>query len=496
MRFRPDQIERFRLTTLVVDPDSGVVELGYALDDTWSFTERLAFGPRKVEAVAGWDDGFARVARLLHLAAGVSYYKAAMPGTLVVETGPISDVERRFCIDLYDKGLRELAWHNGLPLERRITVDAPTAGRPGARPAAMAPPAGIGIPIGGGKDSAVVVEALRDRSPTLVSVNGHPAALRVAAAAGLEVAVVGRALDPLLLELNDVGARNGHVPITAIVSLVAVAAGFRLGYDTTVMALEKSADEPTRVAGGGGSLPAVAVNHQWSKSSEFEEVLAAVLADTLGPGVRYRSALRQAGELDIAAAFALMPRYHRAFLSCNRAFARSGADRWCGECPKCRFVYLALATSMGPDQLVPIFGRDLLREPDQVAGFRDLFEEGRKPFECVGTRDESLTAFAELGRDPAWADAPVVRALAPHQKAVPAMEPAAVPGAGQADGAGAGLAAVPGAEQAAVPGAGQAAMAAADPGVSRTSGGGRVPGRDPARLVHDIRAAVDEVRAR
>ncbi len=472
MRFRPDQIERFRLTTLVVDPDSGVVELGYALDDAWSFTERVVFGPRKVEAVDGWDDGFARVARLLHLAAGVSYYKAAMPETLVVETGPISDVERRFCIDLYDKGLRELAWHNGLPLERRITVDAPAAGRPAAHLPVMAPPAGIGIPIGGGKDSAVVVEALRDRSPTLVSVNGHPAAHRVGAAAGLDVAVVHRTLDPLLLELNDVGARNGHVPITAIVSLVAVAAGFRLGYDTTVMALEKSADEPTRVAGGGGSSPAVAVNHQWSKSSEFEEVLAAVLADTVGPGVRYRSALRDAGELDIAAAFALMPRYHRAFLSCNRAFARSGADRWCGECPKCRFVYLALATAMGPDRLVPIFGRDLLREPDQVAGFRDLFEEGRKPFECVGTRDESLTAFAELGRDPAWADATVVRALAPRRAAVAGVEPADVAGAGPE------------------------AMTAADPGVSRTSGAGRVPGRDPARLLRDIRSAVDEVRAR
>ncbi len=467
MRFNPDQIERFRLTALDVDVERGVVDLGYALDDDWTFTERVSFGPRRAGVGPELDDGFGRVARLLHLAAGVSYYKAAAPAVLAVETGPLTDLERRFVVELYDKGLREFAWHNGLPLERRLTVDAPPPSPPGGAPApapgrggVTAPPARIAVPVGGGKDSAVVAEALRDRDPVLLSVNGHPAARRVAEAAGLELAVVERALDPALLELNDQGARNGHVPITAIVSLVAVAAGFRIGYDTTVMALEGSADEPTRVAqrdgrpaAGSGAASAVtgsgaasavtgsgaasavtgtgaasgaagvAVNHQWSKSSEFEAVLTAALAGAVGPAVRYRSVLRDAGELDIAAAFATMPRYHRAFLSCNQAFGRSGRDGWCGACPKCRFVYLALATAMPPDRLAGIFGRDLLRDATQAEGFRDLLEEDRKPFECVGTRAESLAAIAELAGDRAWADAAVVRSLAPvaaAQGAVPA----------------------------------------------------------------------------
>jgi hypothetical protein len=409
MRFDPDQIATFRLTSLDVDVDAGAVALGYALDDDWVFTERIAFGPRRAAAgddPATLDEGFRRVARLLHLAAGVSYYKAAAPGAIELETAPLTEAERALVLGLYDEGLREFAWRNGLPLDRPPTVPPATAdpGRPGT---AVAAPAGIGIPIGGGKDSAVVVEALRHVDPVLVSVGGHPAAHRVAAAAGLPLAVVERRLDPGLLALNAAGARNGHVPITAIVSLIAVAAGYRLGYDTTVMALEGSADEPTRTAADG-----TAVNHQWSKGSEHQALLVAALADAVGSGAGYRSVLRQADELAIARCFAGLPRYHRAFLSCNQAFSRSGVDRWCGRCPKCRFVFLALATALGPDELVPIFGADLLADPGQVEGFRDLFEEGRKPFECVGTRAESLAAVACLADDGPWTDRAVVRTLA------------------------------------------------------------------------------------
>lgn len=446
MPFRPDEVTRFRLTGFAIDTEAGTVRLGYAFDDDrYVFWERIDFGPLGPRVAAGDtvdEGGFARVVRLLHLAAGVSYYKAAAPDVIAIETGPLTDVERRFVHDLYDKGLREFAWHNGLPLARSLVVeDLLRAEAPVVAPDLPAPAPGIGIPLGGGKDSAVVVEALRAERPTLLSVNGHPAAHRVAAAAGLPLVVVHRTLDPLLLELNGQGARNGHVPITAIVSLVAVAAGYRLGYDTTVMALEGSADEPTRTgppaahpqAGGGrpgtgsAGVPAtdlagvpvvdpagVPVNHQWSKSSEFERSLTEVLAASVGPGIRYRSVLRTTGELDIAATFASLHRYHHAFVSCNRAFTQSGGtDGWCGHCPKCRFVFLSLATVMVPADLAGIFGADLLSDVGQVEGFRDLFEEGRKPFECVGTRSESLLAMAVLGGRPEWASHPVVGALAP-----------------------------------------------------------------------------------
>jgi hypothetical protein len=255
------------------------------------------------------------------------------------------------------------------------------------------------------------LEALRGLDgfpdPVLVAVNPSPAAMRIAAVSGLDLVSVKRRLDPLIFELNKAGALNGHVPVTAIVSLAVVAAGYAHGYATTVMALESSADEPTRRIGSTG------VNHQWSKSSEFEFGLRDVLAE-ISCSIRYSSALRDLTELDIAGCFAQMTRYHPLFRSCNRAFALDGGvDGWCNDCPKCRFVFLMLATSLDPGDLVGIFGADLFSSPGQIQGFRDLLDIDRKPFECVGTLEESISAFDEVIRSGRFEGSVVLDGVAP-----------------------------------------------------------------------------------
>jgi hypothetical protein len=129
----------------------------------------------------------------------------------------------------------------------------------------------------------VLVEALKAASPPpelatwLVAVNPRPAMQRTAEVAGLPLASVKRTISPKLLELNAAGALNGHVPITAIVSLIVAAAGYVYGYDTILMALERSADEATSFVGE------VAVNHQWSKSTECELGLWSVLRESVSP---------------------------------------------------------------------------------------------------------------------------------------------------------------------------------------------------------------------
>src|SRR5690606_16672904 len=142
---------------------------------------------------------------------------------------------------------------------------------------------------------------------------------------------------------------------TAINSLISVVVALATGCGSVVMANERSASQATRVVAG------VAINHQYSKSLAFERLLRAALAPT---GISYFSALRPWGELPIARAFARAPRaVHAAFMSCNRAFVRDPARRsagWCGDCPKCRSVYLSLAPFMAPGDLATIFGRDLL----------------------------------------------------------------------------------------------------------------------------------------
>lgn len=422
-------VEAFRLIGFDFDAARNVASLRYGYDDRHHFEEVVEFGGEPLGARAG--AGLESALRLLHLAAGVSYYKAAAPGRVVVETGPLTEDERAFVTDLYDKGLREFAVSNNLAVPLAIDLvgpDSPGGGgmHPGERSAGHAfglasdaPPPGIGVPVGGGKDSIVVVEALLEalrRSPRppeqpvfLVAVNCHPAMERTAATAGRPLVSIRRRLSPKLLELNAAGALNGHVPVTAIVSLIAVTGGFVHGYDTTLMSLERSSDEATSVVDG------VEVNHQWSKSAECELELRAVVRRSVSASIEYRSPLRSCGELEIARWFATLQRYHGGFRSCNRVFRGNREfDGWCGNCPKCRFVFLVLAPFLEPVRLEAIFGHNLLDDASQVEGFRDLFAAGRKPFECVGEQRESLLAFLLLLERPGWRDSTVVAALRPE----------------------------------------------------------------------------------
>ncbi len=447
MPFRPESFELFRITSFEVDPENATAKLRYSLDDEYHFTELVDFGRSHSRASPSMSPGqrksFEAAVRLLHIVAGVSYYKTAAPRRIVIETGELSEAESRLCHDIYDRGLREFAYTNALdiPLDLEI-VSAP--GSPGdpddhdggllragqVRSASREAPAhGVAVPIGGGKDSIVVLESLRAANgelPLLVSVNPSPAVERIASISGLQLARMGRKIDPLLFDLNDRGALNGHVPVTAIVSLIAVAGGFVHGYDTTVMALEGSADSPTRVVRAGSDRPEVdtavvlaEVNHQWSKSAEFEAQLQEVLSESVHDSVRYLSPLRRFDELEIAAAFSSLPQYFSAFRSCNRAFRMSDAlDGWCRDCPKCRFVFLALATVVPRAQVVAIFGGDMLDDETQSEGFLDLLDHRRKPFECVGTVEEVTEAFGRLLDDPAWPGAAVLErvrlAMAPN----------------------------------------------------------------------------------
>lgn len=423
--FDPGSIETFRVTDWELDPGTWRLRLRYALcgpagGDRLAFEEQVAFGDGRGPAgtaLAGSEvpPAFGRAVDLLHVVAGVSYYKAAAPRHVVVDR-PVPEDELAVARLLYDEGLREFAVANGLgvPLDVEVRgtgdgqrLDAAPAGPPAAAPGRVL------VPVGGGKDSFVLAEALRPLRPLLFAVNPKPFVVEAATEAGFDLLVVRRTLDPLLLDLNRRGARNGHVPITAIVSLLAVAAGTLVGCDRVVLAVERSASEETAVVDG------VPVNHQFSKSLVLERALAELVARRVEPSLRYGSGLRPYSELAIARSFAGMTRYHRRFVSCNAAYRldAAGAPAWCGACPKCRFVALVLAPFLGRDAVAGILGRDLFADPEQVDGFAALFD-AEKPYECVGERRESAAALTLVADRPEWRDAPVVAALAERARAL------------------------------------------------------------------------------
>ena len=417
-RFEPDSFRTFRVTGREYDAGSRTVTLRYSLDDRVAFTETITFDapPSGVpgDGAGPSGPGFARALLHLHVAAGTSYYKTAAPPDVVVEGTALTTREREFHHHLYDDGLREFAVANGLPVPRPVTVVADGAGAPATTPPAGALRPGLVVPIGGGKDSMVLIESVRHLGPRLFAVNPHPLVVELADEAGLELLAVRRRLDPGLVALHRAGALNGHVPITAIVSLIAVVGAFVHGYDTIAMAVERSASEETVSVGG------VPVNHQYSKSRELEVLLADLVTGTVASELTWGSALRPYSELAISRAFAGLTRFHGTFCSCNTAFRQDAApgDRWCGDCPKCRFVGLMLAPFLERDAVAAIIGRDLFADPGQVPGFAALMSDVDKPFECVGERRESAAALRLLARRDGWRDAPVVVALAPTADAL------------------------------------------------------------------------------
>jgi hypothetical protein len=404
------QMAVFRFPSSSYDAGSGVATFTYELDGpagALSFTETVAFPVPAVAPSPARLAAFRQVLSLLHLVAGVSYYKAAAPPRLELPApvaGPVVD----YVTAIYTKGLAEYAYRNELP---HVLSLAPVV--PGTAEAATpVPELTEGRPlsaVGGGKDSIVTLETLRAGGfdPVPFSVNPNPVIEAVNAASGVPALAARRRLDPLLLELNAAGARNGHIPVTAINSLVAVATAVLHGLGPVVMSNERSASDPNLIWNGHE------INHQWSKGVEAEGLLRSALAAHAGLVDPYFSLLRTLSELHIAKLFAGFTGYDDVVTSCNQAFKlRDATTRWCGHCPKCWFVFLAMAPFMPPQRLIRIFGLDLFADPAQIPGYLEILGiDGHKPFECVGEVEESLVALGLLARQPAWSGSPVVTAL-------------------------------------------------------------------------------------
>ena len=291
-------------------------------------------------------------ARLVFLLAGVSYYKTAAPPVIDLGETAVTGTERAFLRAFYTDGLAEFGYRNGLDLSG-LRIEGPSRPVP-ARPAPLqarrpglpAPRAGRPlVPFGGGIDSIVTVEMIRARAEPALFIVSRPgdrfeAIERPAAVTGLPVIRAEREIDPQLLRSRDLGFRNGHVPVTGIISAIAVLAAVLDGRDAVVMSNEWSASIPTLEVNGSP------VNHQYSKSEAFEEAFREVLAGALGPDFAYFSALRPFSELWVARRFAALTQYHDTFRSCNRAFHIDKSlrlDHWCGRCDKCCFIDLILA---------------------------------------------------------------------------------------------------------------------------------------------------------
>jgi len=420
-KFQREEIAAFRFVRCGLDAESGVAQLVYAFDDGPELIETVTVPGAPFVLEGAQAKAVEQALRLLHLIAGVSYYKAAVPAEIRMEGYSIDAGTAALLETIYVNGLGEFAYRNGLNLHGRIkfpsTADIGlSANALGLRHHAL-------VAIGGGKDSLVSIEALRAAGvdQTVTWIGNSQLIGACAARTELPTLNLGRALAPGLFELNRQGAYNGHIPVTAVNSAILVLAAVLQGVDQVVFSNERSASYGSIIPGTGE------VNHQWSKGWEFERAFGEHVQRRVAADLHYYSLLRPLSELAVARQFAKTDRYDAHFSSCNRNFHILGerpVNRWCGVCPKCHFVFLALAPFMPKPRLVGIFGRNLLDDTAQAGGFDALLEfQDHKPFECVGEGQESRAAMAVLASRPEWKeDALVVRFIREIQPQLTASE--------------------------------------------------------------------------
>ena len=414
--FDKSSIRAFRFVRCSFDAETGVARLVYAFDEGPELTETVTIPGAPFALDATRAQAVEHAVRLLHLITGVSYYKAAVPNEIRIEGYAIDAATAVLMEQVYVHGLGEFAYRNGLSLHGRVRF--PVAAQAPAPAAAAGLREHALVAIGGGKDSLVSIEALRGAGvdQTVTWIGGSQLIAACAARTGLPTLNIGRALAPELFEYNRQGAWNGHIPVTAINSAIMVLAALLHGVDQVVFSNERSASYGSMIPGTGE------VNHQWSKGWAFESAFGAYVQSHVAADLQYYSLLRPLSELAVARQFARTDHYDAHFSSCNRNFHLLGerpTNRWCGVCPKCHFVFLALAPFMPKPRLVGIFGRNLLDDANQTGGFDALLEyQDHKPFECVGEGQESRAAMAALGDRPEWREDVIVarfnREIRPH----------------------------------------------------------------------------------
>jgi len=357
----------------------------FAIDGLSTFSPTWSIAKLRPASIALCQKKLAALVFSLGMVELISYWKLTCPPNIVIEQAGVglTPEQARWWQKLYSNGLGEFFYTNGIPQAEAVmgfaspqsenrqndgfhsgcpradclVTEKASADSPTTTESATAPLGSVMIPIGGGKDSCVSLELLRDwdGEKFCYIINPRQASWDTVQAAGLQdkTIVANRTLDTNMLELNKKGFLNGHTPFSALVAFSSVIAAYINGIEYVARSNELRGNDPKVSVGD------VAVNHQYSKSYEFERDFIEYEKRYINSGVKYFSILRPLLELQIAKQFAAHKKYHSLFRSCNAA---SKVDAWCGLCPKCLFVYVILSPFMARRELIEVFGKDLLAD--------------------------------------------------------------------------------------------------------------------------------------
>ena len=317
----------------------------------------------------------------------ISYWKCACPPKIVLKCGYVNEEQKMFWKKIYFHGLGELFYTNNIKttMEEFVTIENGLEKNEFEYEEISDESNGYIVPIGGGKDSCVTLETLKinKESDYALIINPKPVTLKCAELAALDsdhIIEIYRTIDKRLIDLNAEGFINGHTPFSAMLAFVSYFTAYLLGKKYIALSNENSANESNVVG--------EKINHQYSKSYEFEVDFESYASNYLKAPVKYFSFLRPLNELQIAKIFSKHEKYHSVFKSCN--VGSKGAEwKWCCNCAKCLFAFTILSPYLYREKLVNIFGEDLYEKESLLQTFIELTGNGEvKPFDCVGTFEE------------------------------------------------------------------------------------------------------------
>jgi 7-cyano-7-deazaguanine synthase in queuosine biosynthesis len=334
----------------------------------------------------------------VHLMLGISYWKLYCPKKIKISTKHLSKEQAQFWNIVYTKGLGEFFYKNNIDFHNLVQFpfDEIAATSPVVFPRSNKSLVGIG----GGKDSIVTAELLakaqKDFMPIIIETQKeHSISHEIVKLLDKKPLLIKRFVDAKLFDLNkNPSTYNGHIPISAVFAFIGVLSAVLYDFSFLIVSNEQSANY------GNVEYLGETINHQWSKTKEFEELFQKYVRTFITPDITYFSLLRSLSEYSITQLFSEMTKYHTVFSSCNRNYAINKdlpQTHWCGECPKCAFTFIMLAVFLPKDQVTAIFGQDLLTKNSLEKVYKELLGvEGVKPFECVGTPEEVKLAFYKV----------------------------------------------------------------------------------------------------
>ena len=421
----------FKFTSYKFEPEKKRIFFNYKQEfkgeEPINFTETLVLP--EVPDLNGLPEGLVdKILQGVHLILGISYYKFyCSPAVALAKAGAtLSKKESDFWNIIYRKGLGEFFYKNKLNPKNspRFSFNKkrePTSFSLERNDKCL-------VAVGGGKDSIVATELLKESSFAKASAGQagdltamyietqkrSPLVDKVTDIMGVKSLKIRRYLDKKVFDKNA-GYYQGHIPISAIYGFLMLLSAILYRYSYLVVANEYSSNF------GNVKYKGETINHQWSKSSEFENLFQDFVGNFISPDIHYFSLLRPFYEIRIAEMFSKYKKYFPYFSSCNKNFKidknkkiiqsygsdygtaslcdRKNNNLWCCQCFKCAFVFLLLSAFLEKKELINIFGRNLFEDKNLLTLFRDILGFGKlKPFDCVGTFEESRLALF-LARD-------------------------------------------------------------------------------------------------